>query len=112
MFLDMYNIYILLTNSRVVTINISVRPLRFPDTLHKDKRLVSLLLGELVYCVVLKRSRIRGLDELGFSFASEILAAHSCTFRKEHCGNEMILHQVSIRVTSVETGYGVTPQEN
>ena len=52
----------ILTNHRVVTINILVRPLQSRDTLHKVKRLVSLLLGELVCCVVLKRSRIRWLD--------------------------------------------------
>ena len=53
----------ILTNHRVVTINILVRPLQSRDTLHKVKRLVSLLLGELVCCVVLKRSRTRGFDD-------------------------------------------------
>jgi ribosomal protein L2 len=46
---------IMLTRDRVVTINISVRRLRSRDTLHKVKRRVSLLLGELVCCVVLRR---------------------------------------------------------
>jgi hypothetical protein len=57
-----------LTNNRVVTINISVRPLRSRDTLHKVKRLVSLLLGELVCCVVLRRSRIRWDESLFLCF--------------------------------------------
>ena len=48
-----------LTQNRVVIINISVKLLRSRDTLRKVKRLVSLLLGELVCYVVLKRSRIR-----------------------------------------------------
>ena len=56
-----------LTTNRVVTINISVRPLRSQDTLHKVKRLVSLLLGELVCCAVPKGLRIRWLDVGVFS---------------------------------------------
>ena len=57
-----------LTNIRVVTINILVKPLRSRDTLHKVKRLVSLLLGELVCCVVLRRSRIRWFEGLFLCF--------------------------------------------
>ncbi len=57
----------LLTRDRVVTINISVRRLRSRDMLRKVKRLVSLLLGELVCCVVPKRSRTRWLDYGNFS---------------------------------------------
>lgn len=59
----------LLTHNRVVTINILVRLRQSQDTLHKVKRLVLSLLGELVCCVVLKRSRIKWLDDwvLGFS---------------------------------------------
>jgi hypothetical protein len=57
-----------LTNKRVVTINISERLLLFRDTLHKVKRLVSLLPGELVCCVVLKRSRIRWFGEMFLCF--------------------------------------------
>jgi hypothetical protein len=53
----------LLTVNRVVTINILVRRLRSQDMPHKVKKLVSLLLGELVCCVVLKRSRTRGFDD-------------------------------------------------
>ncbi len=55
-----------LTRNRVVTINISVRRLRSRDMLHKVKRLVSLLLGELVCCVVPKRSRTRWFDHGDF----------------------------------------------
>jgi hypothetical protein len=57
-----------LTQNRVVTINILVKLLRSRDTLHKVKRLVSLLLGELVCCVVLKRSRIRLVEGLFYCF--------------------------------------------
>jgi hypothetical protein len=57
----------ILIKYRVVTTNILVKPLPSRDTLHKVKRLVSLPLGELVCCVVLKRSRIRRLDIGGFS---------------------------------------------
>lgn len=50
------------TNSltEVVTINISVKPRQYHATPLKDKKLVSLLLGEQVYSAVLKRLRIRG----------------------------------------------------
>jgi hypothetical protein len=48
-----------LIKPRVVTINISVRLLPSRGTLPKVKRLVSLLLGELVCCVVPRRPRIR-----------------------------------------------------
>jgi hypothetical protein len=65
-----------LTINRVVTINISEKLLLFRDTLHKVKRLVSSLPGELVCCVVLKRSRIRWSGR-GF-FASVLLASHFC----------------------------------
>jgi hypothetical protein len=65
----------ILTNYRVVTINILVRPLQSRDTLHKVKRLVSLLPGELVCCVVPKRSRIRWLDIGG------VLIVLACWFR-------------------------------
>jgi hypothetical protein len=56
-----------LTNSRVVTINISERLLLSRDMLHKVKRLVSSLPGGLVCCVVLKRSRIRWSGEIFFA---------------------------------------------
>jgi hypothetical protein len=52
----------LLTGNRVVIINILVRLRQSRDTLHKVKRRVSLLLGELVCCVVLKRSRTKWVD--------------------------------------------------
>jgi hypothetical protein len=76
----------LLTRNRAVTINISVRRLRSRDMLRKVKRLVSLLLGELVYCVVLRRSRTRWLDrggEGGGFIVLGLLASHSCAFRKD-----------------------------
>lgn len=63
----MYLKYRKLTINRVVTINISVRRRRFQDMLHKVKRPVSLLLGELVCYVVLKRSRTKWLDLREFS---------------------------------------------
>jgi len=50
-----------LTRNRVVTINILVRRRQSRDMLCKVKRQVSLLRGELVCYVVLKRSRIRGI---------------------------------------------------
>ena len=71
-----------LTQTRVVIINISVRPLRSRDTLHKVKRLVSLLLGELVCCVVLRRSRTKWVE--GLFIASDMLAMHLCTCGMEH----------------------------
>jgi len=48
-----------LTEYRVVTINILVRLRQSRDTPYRVKRLVSLLLGELVCCVVPKRSRTK-----------------------------------------------------
>jgi len=45
----------------VVTINISVKPRQSHDLLRKVKRPVSLLRGELVCCVVLRRRKIRGM---------------------------------------------------
>ena len=57
-----------LTQNRVVTINTLVKLLRSRDTPHKVKRLVSSLLGELVCCVVLKRSRIRWVEGLFFCY--------------------------------------------
>src|SRR6266536_5400937 len=52
----------LLTTYRVVTINILVRLRQSRDTLHKVKKQVSLLRGELVCCAVLKRSRTKWVD--------------------------------------------------
>lgn len=75
-----------LTKYRVVTINILVRPRQSQDMLHKVKRRVSLLLGELVCYVVPKRPRIRWV--LGVFFASDMLATHLCTSRKEHSEDE------------------------
>lgn len=46
-----------LTKIYRVTINISVKPLRSPGTLHRVKRPVLLLREELVCCVVLRRRR-------------------------------------------------------
>lgn len=59
----------LLTWHRVVTISTLVRHRRFRGTLFKVKRLVSSLLGELVFCEVPKRPRTReGCD--GFHLGS------------------------------------------
>ena len=60
------------TNNRssltvVVTINISVKPLQFRGTLHKVKRQVLLLPGELVCCAVPRRLRIKRGDGYGIS---------------------------------------------
>ena len=84
--LSKYNI---LTKTRVVTINILVRLLRSRDMLHRVKRLVLLLLGELVCCVVLKRSRTRLLD-IGDSHCIGIAGfAFMCLWDgREHCENE------------------------
>ena len=76
-----------LTMDRVVTINILVRLLRSRDTLHKVKRRVSSLLGELVCCVVLRRSRTKGIEG-GFPYFRTLLALHRCTFRMEHSEDE------------------------
>lgn len=73
----------ILIKNRVVTINILVRLLRSRDTLHKVKRLVSSLHGELVCCGVLRRSRIRWLDIRGFLIVLGLLASHSCAFRMD-----------------------------
>jgi hypothetical protein len=74
----------MLTEDRVVTINILVRPLRSRDTQHRVKRLVSLLLGELGCYVVLKRLRTRLMDDYCFG--------HTCfpslTLRMELSKNE------------------------
>jgi large subunit ribosomal protein L8e len=69
---------LMLTRNRVVTINILVRPRQSQDMLHKVKRLVSSLLGELVCCVVPKRSRTKEFYDgiFGILFASGMLALH------------------------------------
>ena len=64
-----------LTKNRVVTTNISVRRLRSRDMLHKVKRLVSLLLGELVCCAVLRRSKTRGVEDLFLCFGLACFAS-------------------------------------
>ena len=82
--------YKVLIENRVVTINILVRHLLSRDMLHKVKRLVSLLLGELVCCVVLKRSRIRWLD-VGVSHCiglASFARIHVPSDGREHCENE------------------------
>jgi hypothetical protein len=79
-------VQIALTMDRVVTINILVRLRQSRDTPHKVKRRVSLLLGELVCCVVPRRSRTRGID--GGFIISDMLALHLCTFRMEHSEDE------------------------
>lgn len=75
-----------LTIPRVVTINISVRLRQSRDTLFQVKRLVSSLLGGLVCCVVLKRSRTKGFERVFVT--SDMLALHLCTFRMEHSEGE------------------------
>lgn len=76
----------MLTMDRVVTINILVRLQRSRDTPHRVKKRVSLLLGELVCCVVLRRSRTKGTE--GVFIISDMLALHLCTFRMEHSEDE------------------------
>jgi hypothetical protein len=76
----------MLTMDRVVTINILVRLQRSRDTPHRVKKRVSLLLGELVCCVVLRRSRTKGIE--GVFIISDMLALHLCTFRMEHSEDE------------------------
>jgi hypothetical protein len=56
--------------------------------LHKVKKLVSLLLGELVCCVVLKRSRTRGFDDRVFHCFGYAGLAFMYP-RKEHCEDEL-----------------------
>ena len=56
--------------SRVVTINISVKLRLSQGTLSKVKRQVSLLLGELVCYVVLKRSRTKLIDEVFIAYGT------------------------------------------
>jgi hypothetical protein len=80
----------ILIKNRVVTINILVRLLQSRDMLHKAKRLVSSLLGELVCCGVLRRSRIRWLDIWGGSHCIGLAGfAFMClSDGLEHCENE------------------------
>lgn len=79
----------ILTENRVVTINILVRLLLSRDTLHKVKRLVSLLLGELVCCVVPRRPRIRLFLDWDWVFIASGYAGFTFYVPwKEHCEDE------------------------
>jgi hypothetical protein len=71
---------------RVVTINTSVRRQQSQDTPHKVKRRVLLLLGELVCCVVPRRSRTRWVERVFIT--SGILASHLCSFRMGYSKDE------------------------
>ena len=53
-----------ISHTEVEIINISEKPQQSHGTLHKVKRRVSLLLGELVYYVVRRRQRIRRTSDL------------------------------------------------
>lgn len=57
----------------VVTINILVKLPPYHDSLPKVKKLVSLPPGELVYCAVPRRQRIKG-DDCGTGFISSRLS--------------------------------------
>jgi hypothetical protein len=77
-----------LTITRVVTINILVRRLLSQDTLHKVKRQVLLLHGELVCYVVHKRPRIRLLVGGVFLWLGECWLRILCNSLQEHSEDE------------------------
>ncbi len=81
-----------LTGNRVVTINILVRLRQSRDTLYKVKRLVSSLPGELVCCVVLRRSRTKWVDDLGVSLLRICWLSHKCTVGGSIARNEIRFH--------------------
>lgn len=75
---------------RVVTINISVKLQQSRDTQPKVKRLVLLLLAELVCSVVPRRSRIKWEWWFDDFFVWDMMGflAFSCTRGQEHCEME------------------------
>jgi hypothetical protein len=78
----------LLIKNRVVTINILVRHLPSQDMLHRVKRRVLLLLGELVCYVVHKRPRIRWLVDGVFLWLGECWLRILCNSLQEHSEDE------------------------
>ena len=80
----------ILTTPRVVTINILVRPRLSQDTPSKVKRLVLSLLGELVCCAVLKRSRTKWFDHWDCFLLRIYWLRNGCTWKgRGICANGM-----------------------